>query len=188
MIQKLTVDHPDIPAVEKLFEEAFPPSERPMTMTQLLARAEEMQGQLSTELLGIYPDEAPDDFSGFFLTVKVPSFVFLLFFATCPEKRSTGIGSKAIHALREYCGATPLVFNYESVYQESDNAKQRERRRSFYLKNGFHETGWFLRGNGTEFIVACSGESFDKEAYEMLMRSMRPTGPNAPEVEMFRRD
>ena len=62
ILKKLTFDHPDIPAVNKLYEEAFP--ERVMTMDDVLKLTE----HLPIELLGIYPDETPDTFAGFFLT------------------------------------------------------------------------------------------------------------------------
>ena len=36
ILKKLTVDHPDFPAVEKLYEASFPKEERHGTMTQLV--------------------------------------------------------------------------------------------------------------------------------------------------------
>ena len=36
ILKKLTPNHPDIPALKKLFEEAFPESERPVSMDTIL--------------------------------------------------------------------------------------------------------------------------------------------------------
>jgi len=72
ILRTLTPDHQDIPAVKALFEEAFPENERSMDMDDILAHAE----QLPIRLLGIYPEETPDDFVGFFLTVEGRPFVY----------------------------------------------------------------------------------------------------------------
>ena len=181
ILKKLTPDHHDIPAVKKLFVEAFPERERVMEMDDILA----MSDQLPIELLGIYPDETPDIFAGFFLMLKKEASLYLVFFATCPERRSTGIGSKAINALREYYASKPILFSYESIYEESDNAEQRERRRNFYLKNGFYETGWFAKMNDTEFILASSSEKTGKADFEQFLTGLVP-GAVAPEI--YKRD
>ena len=39
------------------------------------------------------------------------------------------------------------------------------RRRAFYLRNGFYETGWFTFYDETEFEIACTSSSFDVEAF-----------------------
>ena len=161
VLKKIKADSPDLPVLKKLYEEAFPEGERPLGIDDFFA----YQNQLPVEILGIYPDEAPGSFAGFFLILENESFVYLLFFAVCPDKRSSGIGGKAIIALREYCGNKQLTFSYESTFQESDNAEQRERRRSFYLKNGFYETGWFAKLGATEFIIASSQKEFDKDNF-----------------------
>ena len=102
--------------------------------------------------------------------------------------RSTGIGSKAFKAVLEYYEDIPFWFSYESTFEESDNAEQRERRRRFYLKNGFYETGWFAKLNGTEFIIASSKKEFDKEAFEKFMGAMFASTSGAALPELYRRD
>ena len=183
ILKKLTPDHPDIPAVKKLFEEAFPENERTMSMDDILTHLDDMP----LNLLGIYPEETPDDFAGFFLTIEGETAVYLVYLAICPEKRSGGIGSKAMNAMREYYKDRPLLFSYESIYEESDNAEQRERRRNLYLKLGFLETGWFAKLNGTEFILASSMENFDKDAFiDFLGAIFGAAGSELP--ELYRRD
>ena len=184
ILKKLTPNHPDIPALKQLFEEAFPENERPMSMDVILTYLD----QIPCDLLGVYPDENPDDFVGFFFGIKGEANVYGVYYATSPKLRSTGIGSKAFKAILDYYGDRPFWFSYESTFEESDNAEQRERRRRFYLKNGFHETGWFAKMNGTEFIIASSKEDFDKEAFEKFMGSMAAGATGAPLPELYRRD
>lgn len=184
ILKKLYSGHPDIPALKKLFEEAFPENERPLGMDSILAFLD----QIPCDLLGVYPDETPDKFVGFFFGVRGEDGVYGVYFATSPELRSTGIGSKAFKAVIDYYGDTPFWFSYESTFEESDNAEQRERRRRFYLKNGFYETGWFTRLNGTEFIIASSKKEFNKEAFEKFIGTMAAGMAGSAVPEMYRRD
>lgn len=183
ILKKMTADHPDISALKALFEEAFPVSERPLSMDAIIANLD----QMPCDLLGVYPDETPDQFVGFFFGIRAEGAVYGVYYATDPKLRSTGIGSKAFKAILEYYGDTPFWFSYESTFEESDNAEQRERRRKFYLKNGFYETGWFAKMNGTEFILATSKEDFDKEAFEKFLAGMAAAS-GAPAPELYRRD
>ena len=185
ILKKLTANHPDIPALKKLYDEAFPENERPMSMDTILS----FMDQIPCDLLGVYPEETPDEFSGFFFGIRGEAGVYGVYFATRPDLRSTGIGGKAFRAIVEHYGDTQFWFSYESVFEESENAEQRERRRNFYLRNGFHETGWFTKLNGTEFIVACSKEEFDKEGFEKFMASMAAGLPNPQALpQLYRRD
>lgn len=184
ILKQLSANHPDIPAVKQLFEEAFPANERTVSMDVIVAYLD----QLPCDLLGIYPDETPDTFAGFFFGFRGDGGVYGVYFATRPELRSTGIGSKAFKAIVEHYGDTPFWFSYESPFEESDNAEQRERRRRFYLRNGFHETGWFAKMNGTEFILASSKEAFDKEAFEKMTAGLAAGTTGAPIPELYRRD
>lgn len=167
-LKQLTMDHPDYPRVVKLYEEAFPENERALDLPTLLNR-------FPITLLGIYPDE--ELFAGFLLVFDDGTLLYLLFFATCPQMRSGGIGSKAMQALVERYRGRQLMFCYESVRQPSDNAEQRERRRSFYLKNGFHESPWYAKFGETEFVLCSSEEPADIEAFKQAVRKITGVEP-----------
>ncbi len=50
---------------------------------------------------------------------------------------------------------------------EPDNPDAiRTRRKHFYLRNGFRETGWFAYYDETEFEIACAGQPYDPEAFQ----------------------
>ena len=183
-LKKLTLEHRDIPLLNELYIEAFPPNERLLSVEEIFGLAD----KVPIDILGIYPDETPERFAGFFMTFVHEEFVYLMFFATKAEMRSTGIGSKAIKALVEFYSGKPLLFSYESVFEESDNLEQRKRRRAFYQRNGFYETGWFGRLNNTEFIIASSEEKPDKAI--KTMKEVFLNNPFMPSVklELYRRD
>ncbi|MDO4537289.1 MAG: hypothetical protein Q4B54_03935 [Coriobacteriales bacterium] len=90
-----------------------------------------------------------------------------------------------MQALKERYGDKAIVFDYESVFEECDNMAQRERRRAFYLRNGYLETGWFVRANGVELIVASSKEDFDINDYVAMLEEWAKDAPDSAEgVEM----
>lgn len=187
ILKTLSPDHPDVPAAARLYEESFPENERPLTMEQMLAASDELPEPLSAELLGIYSEEVPDDLAGFFFTIDTDFCTYLVYFAVAPSKRSGGIGGKAIRELRGRCGNMPLIFDFESVYEKSDNAEQRRRRRDFYLRNGFHETRWFFRTSGIELAVASSQKELDEQAFGTF-RSILTTLAGEDAIELYRRD
>ncbi|MBR3146605.1 MAG: hypothetical protein IKF54_00495 [Eubacterium sp.] len=143
--------------------------------------------QIPSDLLGVYLDENPDSFVGFYFGIRGEKSVYGVYYATDSKLRSTGIGGKAFQAILKYYDDIPFLFSYESTFEESDNAEQRERRRRFYLRNGFHETGWFTKLNGTEFIIASSKEDFDKDDFIEFMSDLAACS-GAPAPELYRRD
>ncbi len=180
----LTADHPDVPVIKKLFEDSFPPNERTMDMDTIIT----FIGKSPITLLGVYPDETPDELAGFFVTVEGDPNVYLVYLAILPEKRSGGIGGKAMNSMRDYYAGKTLWFSYESPFEECDNLEQRERRRNLYLRLGFLETGWYARLNGTEFILACSEENFDIASFEQFFGTIA-AGAGAGEVpKLYRKD
>ena len=155
-LRKLALDHPDIPKVWKLFQEAFHESEREL-LYSLLEFPE-------ATLYGIYPDDQSGKFIGFFVVLDDGSVAFMYYFAICPEMRSAGIGGEALRALVEMCRGRQVTLLYESVRQPGDDAEQRERRRAFYLRNGFHESSEYYSYEDTEYVLAGSEEPVDTDA------------------------
>lgn len=161
-IIKLTQNHSDIPRVWELFSEAFHDRARVMMSTIL--------NSMSATLYGIYTEEVARQFAGFFVVLEDEKILFLSFFAICPELRSSGIGSQALHALVEKHRGRQITLAYESILQPSDNVTrtQRERRRAFYLQNGFHESQWYACYDDIEYAFACSQEPVDVAALKQM--------------------
>ena len=141
-LKQLTTNHPDYPQVVKLYEEAFPENERVMDMPTLLSG-------FPVTLLGIYPEE--ELFAGFFLVFDDGNLLYLLFFATCPQMRSGGIGSKAMQTLVERYRGRQLMFCYESP--------------------------WYAKFGETEFVLCSSEEPADIEAFKQAIRKITGVEP-----------
>ena len=139
-------------------EEAFPEFERNSLDDMYVSDTAER-----IEILGIYDDNAV---VGFFIVRKYESIRYLAYFAVSKVKRSAGIGSQALKLLMEHYPEAQIVTEFETPDDDCDNNALRLRRRDFYLRNGFYETGWYSFYDDTEFTIACSEPAFDKEGFE----------------------
>jgi len=139
-------------------EESFPEYER-NSLDDLYAS----DTSEKLDMLGIYDN---DTIVGFFTVRKYENIRYLAYFAVSRDKRSSGIGSQAIQRLKERYHGTQIVTEFETPDISYDNNAMRLRRRDFYLRNGFYETGWYSFYDDTEFTRACSEPVFDKEEFE----------------------
>ena len=113
------------------------------------------------EVLGIFLNDAP---VGYFVLREYKSLLYLAYFAVSYEHRSEGIGSKALAKLIDEKKNHQIVVEFEAPTGSETN-NMSIRRRAFYLRNGFYETGWFTYYDETEFEIACTSTSFDVKAF-----------------------
>lgn len=137
-----------------LYLEAFPQEER--KPPDLLERLGEEGKQ---ELLAIAEG---DTFVGLaFNMVEAPGSVppgeketaILDYFAIAPELRGGGYGTRALKLLLERFVGKTYIFEVEMRDEKAANAKERERRMAFYLRNGLKEAGLRVRAYGTDFEI-----------------------------------
>lgn len=143
--------------LERINEEAIPEEER-NSLEDLFSTGAD--GNL--EILGIYADGEP---VGFLVVRKYKRICYLAYLAVQNDLRSQGIGSKALRGLTERNPGCCTVVEFEAPRPDSDPEDLRQRRKDFYLRNGFYETGWYTFYDGTEFEIGCSGQDFDAEAF-----------------------
>ena len=156
--------------VNVLASEAFPPEEyiAPRELVRMTAGGNLFFSALLDQ----------DTFVGFMVTLHHKKMVYLFFLAIVPACRSKGYGSCAIEALKaQYPGKTQVV-DFEAPDDSADNADQRKKRRQFYLKNGYRETGLFLTYFGVTYEVFCSDEYFDAAEFKELMKAVPVDGFN----------
>ena len=117
-----------------LYESAFPDEER-IPWDDLLRLVREMPLEFAEyrdgeELLG--------------LTIVYPRtrLSWFWYFAVPEERRGRGVGQRILSALLARYEGRSLVLDMEDPAQPgAPNPGQRRRRRDFYLRNGFRETG-----------------------------------------------
>lgn len=168
--KKLERNSADVPLLEKLNNQAFPENER-IDIDDIFSFSES-DGR---EVIGIYTD---NEFSGFIVTMKFRKCVYICYLAICSEKRSKGIGGRSLKMLKEYYPDCQIVVDFEAPDEHSSNNAQRIRRRNFYYRNDFYETGYYQFYMETEFEIACNKPNFDKAEFERLIAEIHSKVPD----------
>ena len=156
--------------VNRLAKEAFPPEE--YLAPQALVKMAE------TDHIDFLALSGQDACIGFMAVKIYKDLAYLFFLAIDSNCRSKGYGSRAIETLKaEYPGKKQVV-DFEMLDDTAANFEQREKRRKFYLRNGYRETGLFLSYLGVDYEVFCMDEEFEPEVFKAMMRTIRVSGFN----------
>lgn len=147
--------------VYDLYESAFPKEEKkPLEMMETLSE----QGKM--ELLAITDN---GEFIGLAMNMLSEKTALLDYFAIVSHKRDCGYGGKAVRLLQERFAGKKYIFEVEMQDPSAENAKERQRRKAFYLRNGLKETGLFVHVYGTDFeILTPDGKLTYQEYVGML--------------------
>jgi len=154
--------------IEKLAKEAFPPKEylAPSVLVKM-AQAPDF------DFLALYDEEK---FAGYIAVRRYKKMTYLFFLAIDTESRSHGYGRRAIETLKALYPNTQQVVDMEMLDESADNAEQREKRRNFYLSNGYKLTGHFLSYFGVDYEILCMDENFDFEMFKEMMTHLAVPG------------
>lgn len=140
---------------------AFPQNEQiPMWLLRVLAFRK------SVNFRAFYGD---DKFCVILYTAENDKYIFVLYWAVSYQIRSKGYGTKMLDRLKQNTEKI-IVLNVESLDPSAENALQREKRISFYSRNGISDTGCrFADGGETYSVLASDTDHFDSREYEMLL-------------------
>lgn len=171
---KLKENNKDRKYFEQLNDEAFPPSEW-MSFDDIYDFASETD----TDVLGIYDGGNP---VGYAVVLKNSECGYIYFLAIDRRVRSMGYGSAAIKKMMQIYPGLQLVLDFEVIDEKEENNGQRVRRKNFYLRNGFHETGNYTMLREDRFEVVCSGGELRKDALEDLLHILHEHRPELPDI------
>lgn len=171
---KLSPYNKDRKHFERINDEAFPVSER-MSFDEIF----DFASDTNTDVLGIYDDGNP---IGFAVVLKNEECGYVYFIAIDSHTRSKGYGSAAMRKMMKAYPDLQLVLDFEVIDKNAENNAQRIRRKNFYLKNGFHETGNYTMPRDERFEVVCSGGELRKEALKDLLHILHKHRPEFPEI------
>lgn len=147
--------------VRKLYESAFPEAEKkPFSSMERLAAEGKM------ELTAIV-DQEWVGLAFFMLSEKT---VILDYFAISDGLRGGGYGGRAVTRIIERFQGKKLIFEIEKLDEQAPNARERARRKAFYLKNGMKETGVFANVYHTDFELLTPDGALRYEEYEDMLR------------------
>lgn len=171
---RLNPDSKDRKYFEQINDEAFPLSER-MSFDEIF----DFASDTDTDVLGIYDDGTP---VGFAVLLKNVECGYVYYIAIDSRIRSKGYGGAAIQKMMEVYSELQLVLDFEVIDENAENNQQRVRRKNFYLRNGFHETGNYTLLCDERFEVVCNGGELRKAALKDLLRIIHKHRPEFPDV------
>ena len=143
----------DIAVLERINEEAIPENER-IALDDMM--------RTGAETIGIYENGEP---AGFLCVRYYSGIQYLAFLAVRRDLRSRGIGGQAVRTLISLHPDRKTIVEYEAPGRDCAADDIRVRRKGFYLRNGFYDTGWNTFYDGTEFEIGCSDPVFDAERF-----------------------
>lgn len=157
-------------AINELAKEAFPPEEylAPKELVKM-AKSDNFDFLLLTD---------ENRFVGFMVVQIYENMAYLFFLAIDKNSRSKGYGSQAIEALRGKYPDKNHIVDFEMLDNTAPNKEQREKRRNFYLRNGYRETGLFLSYLGVDYEVFCTDDQFNVNTFKEMMKTIQVDGFN----------
>jgi ribosomal protein S18 acetylase RimI-like enzyme len=164
----ITENFTDIAKVEALAAEAFPPAEY-LAPSRMI----EMAKSGGFDFWALYDG---DIFVGFMTVMTYKSLAYLFFLAVDKTQRSKGCGTKAIELLRALYPDRQHIVDMEMPDENAQNKLQREKRRRFYMRNGYKVTGQYLSYLGVNYEVLCADDRFDFELFRELMKQIKVDG------------
>lgn len=155
---------PEFPRIKKLFETSFPKNER-YPLWLLAARA----ACKDADFLAYYDESV---FCGITYTVRTENTLFVLYIAVNDEIRSKGYGTAILSQVVKLAEGRQVVLNVEDPDPAAENNGQRERRVSFYKRNGFYDTGYRLIEKILTHQVMCNKEDFSPDGYTAALKKL----------------
>ena len=167
----VTRDAPWFPQVKALYESAFPANER-IPIKHLL------DDKIKREFWAFFDG---DLFCGFSNSITHGSITNIVYFAVMPELRSRGYGSQILQVIREQHPDTRIVVDIE-VEEDSKDAEElerRNRRRDFYLRNGFGSSPVDYVWQGEHYRLLSAGGSVTEKEFRDFWKEILKDIPGA---------
>lgn len=133
-ISRLYRDSNERPLAEGLYLSAFPEIER-HPVDELFIACDTGK----CEWL-IFKDG--ETFIGMAYMIINEDIAFLLYLAVEDSRRDKGYGARILSELANLYVGKEVILLIESLHEECDNMEIRVRRKGFYLRNGFYDTGY----------------------------------------------
>ena len=156
--------------VRRLYEASFPESEKKPFSFMLQKRQEGFFDILAIE-------NGQGEFCGLAIMLLSGDLALLDYLAIAPKHQGSGLGGETLGELRKRYGAEKIVVEIErttgAAGETAQYAKDRLRRKAFYLRNGMKPTGLLVELMGVEMEVLTYGRELSfQEYFHMYHRIM----------------
>lgn len=164
IMELLTNDKKYLKELKALYMEAFPKEER-KTFTFIEQLRKEGKCVIHTAV-----DNGK--FAGLAIILKDEKYALIDYLAVNPEIRGSGTGSKMLDELKQLYGNKCLFLERETVLRNCDNPTQRNRRRNFYLRNGFSDSGIYVNVYTVDMTLMTFGKEITFVEYEDFLHKI----------------
>ena len=123
----------ELPLVFMLYRSAFPRCER-----KPFGR---ITGMVKAGRADLWTIRMDGRFAGFAATVNGPRVVLLDYLAVAKSQRGRGVGTGAMRLLDEAYRDRGFFVEIESTFADAPNAREREKRKQFYVNCGMEPMG-----------------------------------------------
>ena len=116
----------------------------------------------NTDFLGFYEG---DTLCGFVYLAHNSKIVFVMFLAVDKTLRSKGYGSAILQEIQNKYPNKKIIISIEPCDPKCPDIELRKRRKDFYMRNGYKETGYLMKLNSVvQEIIIINGE-FNKKQF-----------------------
>lgn len=143
--------------VKEIYFKSFPPNER-MPFPLMVG----MSKMWHTNFLSFYYNET---LCGFIYLATNQKLVFVMFFAVDEIFRSKGYGSAILQEIQQRYPNKKIIISIEPCDADALDLDIRKKRKSFYLRNGYKETGYMVKLNGVVQEILINNGDFIKEEF-----------------------
>ena len=159
-------DH--LPALQKQMDENFPKSES--MPVKFMAKSKDI------DLYAVFDRDLNNAFIGFEGRYVFGRGVYIFYLSVGKNFQGMGYGSRIINKIFELYPGKTVFLDLEQLDERAENALQRQRRRRFYLRNGFYYTGMGLHYYGVDYELLSSSRQGETEKFKEIAEYLRPKG------------
>ncbi len=151
----------DFNEIHALYDRCFPDDER-IPFNHLVDTI-----SIDRPFYAVYDDEQLVGLVSIFL---IDDLVYLSYLAVEERFRNKGIGSAIVNMVARDYPDTCIYIDIEMLDEKADNAIERTRRRDFYIRLGFVETGIFYRFYDVDYEILSIHGIVKKENLQRLLQ------------------
>ena len=143
--------------IKRIYFDAFPKNERmPFFMMVLMSKL------WNTQFLSFYDGDIPCVFIYFAVNRKM---IFIMFLAVNESLRAKGYGSAILKEIKNRYPDKKIMVSIEPCNDSVSDIEVRKRRKAFYRKNGYGETGYMIKLSGVVQEIMITNGDFDKKEF-----------------------
>lgn len=118
----------------------------------------------NTEFLAFYDDEL----CGFVYMATISKQTFVMFIAVKENLQSKGYGSRMLEIIQKMHAHNKIIISIEPYDENAKDIENRVKRKLFYLRNGYFETGYLMKLGVKKQEILIKNGVFDKLRFQLF--------------------